>query len=78
MAGNKSDLIEKKKILPAEVKKWASEKKKKYVETSAKTGEGVKKKIDELMTTLVHANAKKKQKKPLSLEAREKGKKNCC
>ena len=57
VAGNKSDLVESRAVLASEAKQWAQENSASYIETSAKTGEGIRVLFNELITTLEHLNA---------------------
>lgn len=56
IAGNKLDLESKRQVKVEEVKKFADDKKLKYMETSAKTGENVKELFETITSTLYDSN----------------------
>lgn len=63
IVGNKSDLPNRAVSLP-EIKKWTDDKNLNYIESSAKTGEGIHSIFNQLFLLLVHKHQNQLQKSP--------------
>jgi GTPase SAR1 family protein len=76
VVGNKCDL---RRAIPLEdIKAWAREHKYSYVETSAKTGQGVKVLFDELIEAIVSADAQETIRPDIWVPNDEKSASSCC
>ena len=81
IAGNKLDLESKRQVSIDEVKKFADEKKLKFIETSAKSGNNIKLLFDTITATLYDSNIleqKPDEEKPIPLKPVSSGQKRGC